>query len=292
MRAAAGRLVAVAVVASAGLSAQTPTLDDVLDRLSTYLADYEVKLTTVAADERFDHRYRLKTGTNFYAIDERQALRSDFIFLRLPGNRSWLGLRDTYLVDGKPTRARAPRVQQLLSAGEDAAVAEAIRIATENGRYTSGPMFRTINVPTHVLDLLQPGYRSRFRFRKSGEESIAGRRLWKIAFNETVRPTLMSTTTDEDVLARGIVWLDPASGAVIRTQLDTDEPNPADPDATMARIVVSYGIDPKLGFLVPQEMTERFAGPLSPFRSFELTTRARYTNFRRFETSGRLITNR
>jgi hypothetical protein len=280
---------ACAAALSGSASAQAPALDQVLERMSAYLLAYEGQLMTVAADERFEERYRLKTGTSFYAVDNRQTLLSDFIFLRPPGGHAWIGFRDAYMVDGKPVRDRAPRVQQALSAGGDGAIEEANRIIAQNARYSTGPLYRTINVPTQSLDLLHPRYRSRFAFRKGGEEQVDSRRVWMIGYRETVRPTVISTPDGDDWLSSGVVWVDPSTGAIVRTQLDIDDPGRKTSPARVSRIMVSYALDRGLGFLVPREMTERYAAPTSPFQSYELTTRARYTNFRQFQTTARVI---
>jgi hypothetical protein len=278
-----------AAVLPAAVSAQPPTLDQVLERVSAYLLAYEQQLTTVAADERFEERYRLKTGTSFYAVDDKQSLLSDFIFLRLPGGRSWLGFRDAFQVDGKPIRERSPRVQQVLSTGGDSAIEEATRIIAQNSRYTTGALYRTINVPTQSLDLLHPRYRSRFAFRKSGDAQVDDRRVWVVAFTETVRPTVIATPDGRDWLSSGVAWVDPSTGAVLRTQLDLAAPNQKASPERVARTVVSYATDRALGFLVPREMTERYTAPTSAFQSYELTTRVRYSNFRQFQTTARLI---
>lgn len=280
---------AFAAALSVSASAQVPALDQVLERMSAYLLAYERQLTTVAADERFEERYRLKTGTSFYAVDNRQNLLSDFIFLRPPGGHAWMGFRDAYMVDGKPVRDRAPRVQQALSAGGDGAVEEANRIIAQNNRHTSGWLYRTINVPTQSLDLLHPRYRLRFAFRKSGEEQVDGQRVWAVVYTETTRPTVISTPEGEDWLSSGIAWIEPSTGAIVRTQLDVADPKQKTSADRVARIMVSYSMDRGLGFLVPREMTERYVAPTSPFQSYELTTRARYSNFRQFQTTARVI---
>jgi hypothetical protein len=271
------------------LAAQAPSLNQVLDRVGAYLADYQPKMATVAADERFDQRHRLKNGT-FVALDERRALRSDFVFLQLPATGAWLGMRDTYLVDGKPSRAPSRRLEAMLVSGEARdPVREAQLIVADNVRHNLGPVFRTVNAPTQALEMLLQQHRPRLTFEKIKEERIDGRRVWAIAFAEHRLPTIVTTRRGGDVPARGIAWVDPETGAVIRTQLDLDAGTGDDVDLTVSRIVVTYVRDPAMGFMVPAEMTERYVGSPSIHKEFEVTTRARYSGYRRFETSARLI---
>ena len=277
---------AAALVVPVCLTAQTPSLDDVLDRLGAYLADYEVKLTTVAADERFEQRYRTWTGS-FNSVDERRTLRSDFIFLRLPGGSAWMGMRDTYEVDGAPSRGKQARLEQMLASADRGAMDEARRIVDGNRRHNLGPVQRTVNVPTQALDMLARQHRSRFKFARTGETRLDGVRVWTISFTEQTRPTMVVTPFGDDVRTRGIAWIDPITGAVRRTQLDFELEDSG--EAGLSRIEVRYAHDAALGLLVPEEMTERYSAKLSRFHSFELATKASYKDFRSFQTSARLI---
>ena len=63
---------------------------------------------------------------------------------------------------------------------------------------------------------------------------------------------------------------------------------------TSASITVTYAFEPKLGILVPAEMLETYEAPMrSAFTGEDNMTkvncRATYSDFKRFETSGRLV---
>src|SRR5262249_24059199 len=96
------------------LAAREPRLQDFLSRLETYLTAYEVELTTLVAEEHYE-QWVQQPGNDGTAAS-RRTLTSDFGFLRLPGTAEWLGLRDTFVVDGEPIPDRQGRLERLLSA--------------------------------------------------------------------------------------------------------------------------------------------------------------------------------
>src|SRR5262249_13079570 len=88
-----------------------PSLKDVLSRLETYLAAYESDLATLVAEEQYEQWVQPKNGA---PATPHRMITSEFGFLRLPGRLEWLGLRDTYAIDGQPVpdhqRGRLDRV--------------------------------------------------------------------------------------------------------------------------------------------------------------------------------------
>jgi hypothetical protein len=103
----------------------------------------------------------------------------------------------------------------------------------------------------------------------------------------------------------GVVWVDPVDGVVLRTNMEIAVevryrmPNPKmDPSVvsltgpgyeqetrSSARVLVSYGRDARLGLLVPVEMRESYDG----LDHHRIECRATYSQFKRFETAGRVI---
>jgi hypothetical protein len=84
-----------------------------------------------------------------------RVLRSDYALTRAFDKDAWVGYRDTFEVDGRPVRDREDRLQRLLSSD---APASAARIASESARFNLGNSIvtRNVNVPTLVLEMLQP----------------------------------------------------------------------------------------------------------------------------------------
>lgn len=203
-----------------------PTVDDVLSRVVAYLSDYEQKLSAAVAVETYEQRHQYHIMKGAPTTTRKRVLKSDFVFLRLPGGADWLGFRDTFLVDGKPVRDRGSRVLELLSAGGSDTLAEAVRVVTENARYNLGDISRTINAPTQTLDLLRD--QSRFTFLRTGEDTLEGRRFWRIEFRETRRPSIIRTREGADQLSTGAAWVDPVTGAIAKTVLNIGGDRSAD----------------------------------------------------------------
>jgi hypothetical protein len=267
------------------------SLEEVLARLTTYLDTYEQQLSSVSATEEYvqEYQYQLAPGTP--ALTNKRRLTSDFVFLRLPGGEAWLGFRDTILVDGKPVRDRDSRLLQSLSTGGGGALDEAARLTAANTRYNLGSVPRTINVPTQTLDLLHPRHRNRFECRKAGDDSIDRRRVWRLECREVTRPSIVKTREGADQLSRVTVSVDPNTGAVLKTVLDLGGDRAV--DFVQTKITVSYSLDAGLGLLVPVELIENYYRPADgQGTAMHLNAVGRYTGFRQFHTSGRLVTDR
>lgn len=265
---------AVLAVTGAATGAQQPTLNEVLRRLDTYLQTYEAVLASVVAEERYVQELEPRSGPRVARV-----LRSDYALARAPGGQAWTGFRDTYEVDGRPVRDREDRLVALLAVGSPTSSKQALRISRENARFNLGEdvVSRTINVPTVALDLIHPRHRSRFTVTKRGEEVVDGTRAWVLAYDERSRLTLLRTPDGRDRSSRGAVWVDPETGAVLRSDLSWDGSPPG-------FIVVHYRHEPNIDALVPETMLEEYRGLKGT-----VTGTATYTNYRRFQTAARLV---
>jgi hypothetical protein len=265
--------VAVAFSLSFASLAQQPSLKDVIARLDRYLLQYEQALASVVAEERYSQ-------TTFLGVYEsqRRVLLSDYALARSPGGQTWTGYRDTFEVDGKPVREREARLASLLASGTPESSAQARRIAVLNARYNIGQevAVRNVNVPTMVLDLMRPINRSRFSLSRSGGDTIDGRATWRLAFKERERPTIIRDLDGRDRRASGSIWLDPLTGDVMKTTLEWE----GEPDGS---ITVTYQRDLNIGALVPVRMIEEYR------RGLRMEGEATYTNYRRFQTSARIV---
>ena len=117
-------------------------------------------------------------------------LESDYGIIQLPGDLEWLGFREVLPVDGKPVPDSAHRLAEIFAvtvrlkpdttkgaettrgAGATASLSQARRIAEESARYNVGPIYRTINDPSFVLEFLDGRNGHRMRFSKNGEETV------------------------------------------------------------------------------------------------------------------------
>jgi hypothetical protein len=128
----------------------------------------------------------------------------------------------------------------------------------------------------------------------------------EIGFVERARPTLIYDGAGHDVPAKGSVWVDPARGTVLQTDVDYDL-DPRDTyHRTRARIITTYRREPKLDILVPDSMKEAYQWPVARQQAARVQRRglnrvinegedqedvvgmeaeARYSGYRRFEVT-------
>jgi hypothetical protein len=254
-----------------------------LERAAAYVATFEKEFANIIWRETYDQVDRLpkrfgSSGARF-ATGRSRRIESELLFIPAEVNGTWLTVRDVISVDGKPVRRRLPE----LLASKNVRIRDLRALSAENSRYNIGPILRNFNEPTFTLCLLDSRYRSRFRFSDGGSSEVDGKSLRRIQFIEVVTPTIVRTE-DGDVRSSGALFVEPSTGNVFRTELALL----LEKNGTRADIAVSYGMDARLGLLVPVEMHESYGYVQSrPDERIECT--AKYTDFRRFETSGRVI---
>lgn len=250
---------------------ETLTLKDVMLRAHAYVVEYvDHRLSGVLAEERYEQRVIGKNGD----VERTRTLVSEYLIFQLPPDESWFAIRDVLEVDGAPVPDHQQRFEQLLARSTTGdVIAQAMKIDEESARYNIGDVHRTINLPTFVLALLLPVNRSRVRFEKIGEETIAGIRTWMIRFEDRRRPAFITAPSGVELRTTGRFWIDPANGRVMRTEL-VPGPN--------GRITVTYKADDALGFWVPARMDESYEDEKRP-EARRITGTATYSNFRRFD---------
>ena len=248
--------------------------------MHVYLKDYARHLPAMIATEKYEQR----AGSGVRR--QRRLLESDFGLIQVPGDAEWLGFREVRSVNGKPVLDSASRLAELFASPSPVAVQQARRIAVESARFNIGPIFRTINDPTLVLELLDPRHAGRMHFTKQEETTIGGARAWVVRFQETQRPTIIRTRSLQDQPAHGRVWIDPGTGRIHRVEASIQ---PALGTGNFfGTIDVTFAYNERMGFAVPVKMTERYTNMnLDVVSSGEAT----YGNYRRFsvETERKIV---
>jgi hypothetical protein len=255
-------------------AAAASDLSELLRHAAEYVRRYHETLTTVVAEELY--RQSVIRPDQDRSV---RTLRSEFALVRgAPDEELWLAVRDVVEVDGQPVQGSA-RLNALLRGSRGSLRASARAIAEEQAKYNLGGIYRTINVPTLPLEFLLPDRQPRFRFKDSGTSAAAGVEVRAVNYEERARPTIIRTPNGGDVVARGTLWVDPASGRVLKTELDTPGPR-----GMRVNIAVDYALEPRLQMLVPVTMRETYRG-----RDIEISAVATYSNFRRFEAESRIV---
>ena len=267
--------------------AQVPELDLLIERLGDYLAKYEGELSTVVADERYDQSSRrsASAGAGAGVLRRNRRLDSEVTFLRLPGGAEWFGVRDVRKVDGKSVALAGPSFVDLIKSPTTDLFARAKVIVDASTRHNLDPG-RTINMPTVPLEALSAQNHPRYVFRLRGKDRINGVETQRLDFEEFDEPTIVHSTQGESMWSRGAAWIEPDSGRLWRAELivGPDAPGTFRRVHLETRVRVDFVADATLNVLVPKEMSEEFWIPRG-----RGTGRARYSNFRRFTTSARIV---
>jgi len=265
--------IAVTIPASVIAGANAP-IDGVLDRASAYVQSFVREFSTVVAEERYVQDSHpmgdvdLLSGGRAQAASQRVELRSDYLFVNSETTSRWLTFRDVYSVNGRPVRDREERLTRLFINAAPDAIDRAGEITREGYRYNVGSPERTVANPLLALGFLQAEYRGRFEYRLAGIDTALGPDVWIIKFKERVRPTLLRSNDNRNVIAAGRFWIDGGSGRVLQTELETSSGD---------RVMTTFTYDERLQMDVPAEMRD-----IAWANHIPVTGTATYTNFRRF----------
>ncbi|MEZ5292463.1 MAG: hypothetical protein R2745_15385 [Vicinamibacterales bacterium] len=277
-------------VPTSGRSAQAePTLADVLARAATYVRGYEERFSLLVAEEEYVQEIRrpdnnpsagnlsrTNPGGGFSTgggVRKRQTLRSDYLLVRVGGGGGWLPFRDTFQVNGRRVADRGDRLAKLFLEPTVGSLDRASRIMADSTRYNLGSMTRTINIPTLALLFLHPDVRGRFDVSFAATDQVDGKPAWRLEYHERDRPTLIKTTRGRDLPVYGELWVDAATGTVLKTMMTAADP------VIRAVVTTTYRADDALDFWVPARMEDYYKA-LNDVD--EVTGVATYANYRRF----------
>ena len=281
-------MLALCLVAASMVAAQTPaapSTEALFDRLSAYVLSYEEELSTLVADEIYGQRtWITRTTVDAGRTTGRRKLESTIWFMRLPGGAAWLGLREVRRIDGRGV-SHGDTLLSLLATPSTEARRRAAELAAASSQHNLG-YARTVNMPTLVLEFLHPRNRERLVFRSVGRETVRGAQTTRIEFEEKGVPTIIRGKDDGWAMARGVVWVATDTGAVWRAHLFYRHFIEALPNyrAPEAAIEVDFVRNNGLELIVPHEMRETFGAPMGQGKGI-----AKYSNYRRFTTSARMV---
>ena len=278
-------LCAMAIAMGVPVSAsRQASLEDVVARLDAYLVQYEPKLSELIADEVMDQVIRRGVrsagldGVDF-GSERTHRLESEVAFVGLPDNAGWLGFRHVKKVNNRAVKdADSSLAAALASPGYGVAR----RLLRDGAQHNLG-LARTTNLPNLPLEFLHQRNRTRLAARMEGTERVRGTDAAKLEFVERMRPTLIGNPNGNDMPSVIRAWVDPHTGGLLRAEVKTYES--AATRELSSTIRVEFDRDPTLGLLVPVKMDEAFTVP-PPASGLSVAT---YKNFRRFQTSARIV---
>lgn len=240
--------------------AQDPSLFRVLARATEYVHALESRLFGVVMEEQYRQRSWSPGAGRFAGEYQRVTLRSDYLLVRLEDSDRFYGFRDVFEVNGRSVRDREQRLATLFLDETSTAGQRARGIMNDSARYNIGDVIRNTNTPTFALLFLEEDNRPRFEFERVDEASPSlgldlpahAGEVWVIEYEEVWPTTIVTGRDGRNLPSHGRFWIDPASGAVLATELALDS---ADVDSL---VVVKYDVDEGLGDVVPVEMRERY----------------------------------
>ena len=258
----------------------------VLSSAMRYAMNYEQRFALLAADELYTQELQRppNPGSNLSRSNpgggmqaggpiNQQIIKSDFLLVQLGGDgEGWMPFRDAYEVKGRKLRERSDRLLKLFTSNDKERFEKAARYSDDTNKHNLGNVARTINIPTLAMMFLHPRVNERFEFTDGGEENVDGRIVRKAIYREVARPTLIKTSRGRDLALTGLLWIDPLTGTVIKSEL-----NAADP-IVRCQVVVNFRRDEGLDLWVPEKMEEYYKAYSG---LDDILATATYTNVRR-----------
>jgi hypothetical protein len=269
---------------SVGLLAGAPDVDQLRDQLDAYLLDYQPRLSGIIATESISQEVEPAVavlGRASVVSGARRTIRSEISFGTLPGDLDWLGFRRVQFVNGRPVPNDGPTTDDLLRKSEHRDAAQAL--LQQGARHNLGT-FRNTNLPNLPLELLHPRHRRRFSHALGGTARINGTTTTILVALEHQTPSIIRGTDGANILNMVTAWVD-ASGRLLQAEARSHMAVAYGMPAEL-RLLVKFDLHKELGLLVPVEMREVFWSDADQRQGKAV---ARYRDFRRFETSVRIV---
>ena len=252
-------LLACGFLCAVPLSGQSaPPVDQVMERAGRYVAGYSEQLPLLLATEKYS---QWKEDEEAGSRPWHRGLIGEFALVRLESGDDWVAYRDVYQLDDKRLGPDTDRLRKMfLDGGERAGSQAARRLSTESASWNMAPLGKSFNTPTIALFFFRPANQPRFEFKKAGDETIDGVKVWRIKYKETKRPTLFRGQGGSDMPVEGSVWVVPEDGRVFRTHMEIAlrSERTVNRNDSLASVTTSYKADPADGVLVPAEMKETY----------------------------------
>lgn len=275
----AAALVVAASLVGRAADPPDPVLDGVLKRAGQYVLDFEQQLAGVVAEESYVQT-SLGAGGAPLMPGGRRELKSDVLMVKPIGSARYLAFRDVFEVDKREVRDRQDRLMKLFLEPGSSTASQVAKIVAESARFNIGRVYRNINLPPFALLFLDPGTQPHFRFRttKSRRAELAmssppPQSTVVVSYDEIRRPTIIQNRDRGDLFSHGRLWIEPATGRVLMTELLADDSD------LSACVEVVYEEQPGIAPAVPVEMRERYLRRRDGSRTEGVATYGRFRQF-------------
>jgi hypothetical protein len=264
----------------AGAAAMPPQPVDtspraVVTAAARYVADYQQQFAFLIADEHYRQTSLTPDGQPF----EERTMIGELFLTYMAADRDWIAVHDIAEVNGRPVPDRDDLRQLLQKGAELRGITQ--KVASRNARFNIGQVFRNFNEPTLALRVLDDDPRRDFSFDRRRVAPDGAATLVTLSFRERRRPTIVRGEGARDIESRGELTIEAGTGRIRRTVFEVAD------RALRARLDTTYTFDERLDLWVPSLFTERY--DLSrPGEKQTILCEAKYTNYRRFLTRGRI----
>lgn len=290
------RSVSPAAAARDSTAPESSTTPPDLQRKATaYVGRFLDSMRVVIARERYEQEVRWRPTSispgapGLSVLKERRALDSEVAMVQVASGESWVMNRRILAIDGRAV-ARSTASPVAAAASVDEAIAQLQAEARRGESGNIGGIHRDINIPTLALWFLTRSVVARFVFHVDATPDAITSGTQVLRFDERQQPALLHVN-GQRVPSRGRFWIDRASGAVIRSELVLEQRGVASAlpieGGSKATIDVRYAYSDKLGFHVPERMTEFYQSPVRG-RLEMVSAVAHYSDYRRFDVAVRI----
>ena len=269
----------MALAAVAGCLCVTPVVTaqgagGLLERAREYVARYERNLVALVADERY---VQSASGSRI-PEESTRTVESEFGWVAIPELRETVGVREVIRVDGRSVGAER-RLRALLEHPRVNPSSEVAAILAESSRHNIGDVQRNVNFPTFALAYLRPRMNDGIRWRLDvGDAGV------ELRFEERGRTSIIRSAEGRRTPARGSFRVEPETGRILESSVVV--PLVTGGSKREYRLDVHFAEDARLELWVPVRMRERATASNG---AVEIAGEATYTNYRRYETGGRLV---
>jgi hypothetical protein len=216
-----------------------PALPDVLKAAGDYVTQYAHQLGAVAADEEFA---QYETSSGRMGTPKRV---NSVIVLFGQDDGTIGNFRDVVAIDSVPVRPKDDRLAALFKTPNATSIGGAEAMTDDAVKAYISPGLHVLDKPTVALDLLRADNQANYTYKIESMKNLNGVQVAVVKFNEKGKGHLMP-----DASAVGRYWIDPATGAVLQTELGFSAQN------ANVHGIVKFTKDAQLGLLVPSELSE------------------------------------
>src|SRR3954447_10607432 len=248
------------------VGAQSLQAKELLPLVGAYIRTFVNNFSNVVAEESYKQEIP--------SPRRKRQLKSDLMLVKYPGAEAWLVFRDTFEVDGKSVRSEPERLTKLFLQPPESALRRAREITSASEKYNLANI-GTINNPLLVLALMQEENHDRFRFTTGSLEKSLGPDVRVLQFQEFRTPSFIKLDGNADVFANGLLYVQQATGRVVKTQLNIGR------RGSGIEIQTTFQRDPMLEIDVPALLKEWYPDG----QGGDITGEATYSRFRRFQVS-------